>query len=74
MNEWDRGNLNFILNSSESELEDFYSWATDDDLVYALELIQMAKAELMVKEIELQDSDADEDLSLAKAYLERFRL
>jgi hypothetical protein len=38
MNDWDRSNLHFILDSDEATLEDFYSWATEDDLAYALSL------------------------------------
>jgi len=74
MNDWDRGNLDFILNSSDADLEDFYSWASDKDLLYALELIQLAKAELEVEEIEMLEAEADEDLSQAQAVLQRFRL
>jgi len=74
MNDWDRGNLDFILNSSDADLEDFYSWASDEDLLYALELIQLAKAELEVEEIEMLEAEADEDLSQAQAVLERFCL
>ena len=74
MNDWDRGNLDFILNSSDADLEDFYSWASDEDLLYALELIQLAKAELEVEEIEMLEAEADEDLSQARAVLEQFRL
>jgi hypothetical protein len=74
MNDWDRGNLDFILNSSDADLEDFYSWASDEDLLYALELIQLAKAELEVEEIEMLEAEAGEDFSQAQAVLERFRL
>jgi hypothetical protein len=55
-------------------MEDFLSWASDEDLRYALELIHAAKSELAVQEIELLEADADEDLSQAQAVLERFRL
>ena len=74
MNDWDRGNLDFILNSSDADLEDFYSWASDEDLMYALQLIQLAKAELAVKEILMLEADTDLDTSQAQAILERFRL
>jgi len=74
MNNWDKGNLDFILNSSDADMEDFLSWASDEDLRYALELIHAAKSELAVQEIELLEADADEDLSQAQAVLERFRL
>jgi len=50
------------------------SWASDEDLRYALELIQLAKAELEVKEIEMLETEANEDFSQAQAVLERFRL
>ena len=74
MNDWDRGNLDFILYSSDADMEDFYSWASDEDLLYALQLIHLAKAELAVEEIEIQEAEADQDLSQAQAVLERFRL
>ena len=74
MNDWDRGNLDFILNSTDADLEDFYSWASTEDLLYALQLIQLAKAELTVEEIEVLEAEADRDTSQAQAVLERFRL
>jgi hypothetical protein len=66
--------LDFILNSTDEDMEDFLSWASDEDLRYALELIQIAKNELAIQEIEMLDTKADEDFSQAQAVLERFRL
>lgn len=74
MNNWDKGNLDFILNSSDEDMEDFYSWASDEDLMYALQLIQLAKAELEIELMEILDQEANEDLSQAQAVLEQFRL
>ena len=74
MNNWDKGNLDFILNSTDEDMEDFLSWASDEDLRYALELIQIAKSELAVQEIEMLEAEADADTSQAQAVLERFRL
>jgi hypothetical protein len=74
MNNWDKGNLDFILNSTDEDMEDFLSWASDEDLRYALELIQLAKNELVVQEIEMLEAKADEDFSQAQAVLEQFRL
>ena len=74
MNNWDKGNLDFILNSSDADMEDFYSWASDEDLLYALQLIQLAKAELELEVIEIIDTEADQDLTQAQAVLGRFRL
>jgi hypothetical protein len=78
MNDWDRNNLHFILDSDEATLDDFYSWATEDDLVYALSLVQLAKAEIMVQEAEildelLTDATAD-DVSEANTMLKQFQL
>jgi len=74
MNNWDKGNLDFILNSTDEDMEDFLSWASDEDLRYALELIQLAKNELVVQEIEMLEAKANEDFSQAQAVLEQFRL
>jgi hypothetical protein len=74
MNNWDKGNLDFILNSNDEDMEDFLSWASDEDLRYALELIQLAKADLAVQEIEMLETKAHEDFSQAQAVLKRFRL
>ena len=68
MNDWDRGNLEFILNCTDADLEDFYSWASDQDLVYALQLIQLAKAELAVEEIEILEAEADQDVSRSEEH------
>ena len=74
MNNWDKGNLDFILNSTNEDMEDFLSWASDEDLRYALELIQTAKSELAVQEIEMLEAQADQDTGQAQALLKRFRL
>ena len=74
MNNWDKGNLDFILNSTDEDMEDFLSWASDEDLRYALGLLQTARAELELAEFEILDAEAVEDLSQAQAVLERFRL
>ena len=74
MNNWDKGNLDFILNSTDADMEDFLSWASDEDLRYALELIHAAKAELVMQEIEMLEAEIDDDFSQAQLVLERFRL
>jgi hypothetical protein len=56
MNEWDRDNLNFIMNASEEGFDEWLEQADNDDIDYALELIRMAKAELMVQEMEMTDT------------------
>jgi hypothetical protein len=78
MNSWDRENLHFILDSDDATLYDFYSWATEDDLAYALSLVREAKTELLIQEAEildemLTDATAD-DVADASAVLKQFQL
>jgi len=73
MNDWDRNNLHFILDSDEETLTDFYSWATADDLEYALKLIREAKSELDIAEMELLDESTEENgLTEAREVLSRY--
>ncbi len=73
MNDWDRNNLHFILDSDEETLKDFYSWATQDDLEYALSLVREAKAELDVAELELLYETTEENgLTEAREVLSRY--
>ena len=78
MNEWDRNNLHFILDSDEETLEDFLSWATSDDIDYALSLVREAKTELLVQEAEILDellTDATAaDVLEANTMLKQFQL
>jgi len=78
MNEWDRNNLHFILDSDEETLEDFYSWATEDDLAYALSLVREAKTELLIQEADILDelltTATAADVSEASTMLKRFQL
>ena len=78
MNEWDRNNLHFILDSDEETLEDFYSWATEDDLAYALSLVREAKTELLIQEADILDelltAATAADVSDANRMLKQFQL
>jgi hypothetical protein len=78
MNEWDRNNLHFILDSDEATLEDFYSWATEDDLAYALSLVRQAKTELLLQEADILDelltAATAADVADASTMLRKFQL
>jgi hypothetical protein len=78
MNEWDRNNLHFILDSDEATLEDFYSWATEDDLAYALSLVREAKTELLIQEADILDelltNATADDVADASTMLRKFQL
>ena len=74
MNEWDRDNLNFILNISPETLRDFLSIMSPDDVAYAFELIKLAKAEILVDQMEYDENNSDIELSDAAAVLSKFTL
>lgn len=71
MNEWDRDNLNFIMNISEDGFDEWLEQADNDDIDYALSLIRIAKSELLVEELNIMDDV--EDTAVAKAILDRIR-
>jgi hypothetical protein len=72
MNEHDRGNLQFLLTADETVMQEWYNQVSQDDIEYALELLQMANAELTVKEMELAEAAENLDLTQAQAILSRF--
>jgi hypothetical protein len=72
MNDHDRGNLRFLLSADESAMQEWYNQVDQDDIEYALELLQLANAELTVKEMELAEAAETLDLTQAQAVLSRF--
>jgi hypothetical protein len=78
MNDWDRNNLHFILDADEATLEDFYSWATEDDLAYALSLVREARTELLIQEADILDelltTATAADVADANRMLKQFQL
>jgi len=71
MNDWDRDNLHFILNTTDESFEEWLDQADNDDVDYALELIRTAKAELLVQEHELLDGV--DDMADANLLIDRIR-
>ena len=67
MNQRDRGNLDFLLNASPEVIQDWYNKVEDDDILYAFELLEMAKEELIEQQI------AGSDLSDAKAIILKYK-
>lgn len=46
MNQYDRDNLNFLMTASDEVLREWYSLASEDDLLYAQELLSEYEMEL----------------------------
>jgi hypothetical protein len=47
MNDWDRDNLHFILNTTDESFEEWLDQADNSDIDYALNLIRTAKARVI---------------------------
>lgn len=75
MDNWDQNNLNFLMSLTSEEFEQFMNDSSEDDLAYALELVQREKISVLNLIEELHDSMSTEmDLSEAQSVLARFRL
>lgn len=72
MNKHDKDNLKFILSLKPQDFFTWYESLTDDDAIYAMELVVRARAELETQVAELFDNV--EDCSLAKNILGKFTL
>lgn len=78
MNEHDQKNLEFLLNATPEALHNWFdtmiAQGQEDDIAYAMELVQAARTQLELELLEIFDLEAQEDLSQAAEYLQRFRL
>ena len=72
MNEFDRDNLDFFINISEAEFDEWADQASDRELYYAIRLIQTARLELVNREIDLLDTV--ENVEEAANVLKKFTL
>ena len=73
MDKIDRDNLQFILNTKGKELEEWHNGLTEDEKLYAFNLLQSYKEELNYKSILLSNLPIT-NLSDAKIVLSRFTL
>ena len=74
MNDYDRSQLNYIMSLDDKQFEEWADSATDDDIKYALEILQAARVEKTVQEYEFLDNLQDYDLEDARAVLKKFML
>lgn len=72
MNDWDKNNLQFILSLNEDEFSDWYACLDDDDVAYAMELLQTARTEVNMQLASLHDEV--NDVSDAANFLKQFTL
>lgn len=69
MNEHDRSNLLFLLNTDQKSFLKWYEQATADDIEYAMELFAKAKTEIIMLGLELIDDV--EDLTQAQQVIHK---
>ncbi len=77
MNSRDQTNLDFLLNISDEEFQQFVNDSDLDDVAYAIQLIQTHYAEVCVREMDLQeaiDAEMGLDCTQARAVLAKFQL
>ena len=72
MNDHDRSNLQFILSLDEDGFDKWTATLSEDDVDYALELLRIARTNLLVQVAEI--TDEVEDTSDAMQVLKGFML
>jgi hypothetical protein len=72
MNAHDRQNLKFILSMTTDQMLEFFEDMPADDILYAIEIIQLAKCESLIKTFEIIESQ-ETDYSEARSVLQRIK-
>lgn len=73
-NDWDRENLEFLLNTKGEDFSDFWAQSDEDDKVYARELLDAYSRELKLRAELLEIESNLDDLLVAKDILKKFAL
>ena len=72
MNDWNRANLNFILNADKNELAAFYDSCDSKDLAYLFRLVNWEIGRLRISEAE--EFDQVDKTETANLILQKFML
>jgi hypothetical protein len=73
-NDWDRDNLNFLLNTKGDDFTAFWEQSDEDDKKYAQELLDAYSRELKLRSEELEIEALLIDTTYAKELLKKFAL
>ena len=73
-NDWDRDNLNFLLNTKGDDFTAFWEQSDEDDKRYAQELLDAYSRELKLRSEELEVEALLIDTTDAKELLKKFAL
>ena len=75
-NEWDRDNLNFLLNTKGDDFAAWYEQSDEDDKAYAQELMDAYSRELKLRaeELEIEARLSLNNTREADVVIQKFRL
>ena len=75
-NEWDRDNLEFLLNTKGDEFKAWFAQADEDDKAYAQELMDAYSRELQLRaqELEIEATMGLNNYPEANQVIQQFRL
>lgn len=73
-NQWDRDNLNFLLNTKGDEFHAWYDQSDEDDKIYAQELMDAYSRELKLRAEALEIEAMLDNVQDAKDVLKKFAL
>ena len=73
MKKKDRDNLKFIMGCSNEQFDEWMENATPDDIDYALEIIRLAKSELILEQMELEEVSETDEFTEAMAIINRIK-
>jgi len=73
-NDWDRENLNFLLNTKGDDFTAFWEQSDEDDKKYAQELMDAYARELQLKSELLEIESKLDNLTDARVILEKIAL
>ena len=74
-NEWDRDNLEFLLNTKGDEFKAWFEQSDEDDKIYAQELMDAYARELKLKAEELRvecELSVSQEYNEAKQVIDKF--
>lgn len=72
MNQHDLDNLLFILKLDSKQISNWLNTLSEDDMRYALEILQSRTAEMIVEEMDLDDQE-EMDLTQANVLINRIK-
>jgi len=73
-NEWDRDNLEFLLNTKGDDFKAWFAQADEDDKAYAQELMDAYSRELKLRAEELEIEAGLDNTLEANMVIQQFRL